>query len=172
MAWTTISNALVAVGAKPFATTIQALRDNIEFLRNALLGLEPTFKVLPRSLSDTIYLGRLATSGTSWQAMTGLGDIKKVRIDLWYDSAGVIFLGLSSDGRATWSSDVTIGVTSADLSLLVADLETGALGSAGKVNVSTTVSGGPFNALRIRNNTTGSFAAIVTALTGGAGWRR
>lgn len=28
-AWTTISNALVAVGAKPFATTIQALRDNM-----------------------------------------------------------------------------------------------------------------------------------------------
>lgn len=28
-AWTTISNALVAVGAKPFATTIQALRDNV-----------------------------------------------------------------------------------------------------------------------------------------------
>jgi len=28
MAWTTISNALVAVGALPFATTIQALRDN------------------------------------------------------------------------------------------------------------------------------------------------
>lgn len=27
-AWTTISNLLVAVGAKPFATTIQALRDN------------------------------------------------------------------------------------------------------------------------------------------------
>ena len=26
--WTTISNALVAVGAKPFATTMQALRDN------------------------------------------------------------------------------------------------------------------------------------------------
>jgi len=28
MAWTNISNGLVAVGAKPFATTIQALRDN------------------------------------------------------------------------------------------------------------------------------------------------
>lgn len=28
-AWTTISNALVAVGAKPFATTVQALRDNV-----------------------------------------------------------------------------------------------------------------------------------------------
>lgn len=28
-AWTTISNALVAVGAKPFATTMQSLRDNI-----------------------------------------------------------------------------------------------------------------------------------------------
>jgi hypothetical protein len=33
-AYTTIANALVAVGAKPFATTIQALRDNI------LAGLE------------------------------------------------------------------------------------------------------------------------------------
>ena len=28
-AWTTISNALVAVGAKPFASTMQALRDNV-----------------------------------------------------------------------------------------------------------------------------------------------
>lgn len=28
MAWTTISNLLVAVGAKPFAATVQALRDN------------------------------------------------------------------------------------------------------------------------------------------------
>lgn len=34
-AWTTISNALVAVGAKPFATTLQALRDN---LRAAMEG--------------------------------------------------------------------------------------------------------------------------------------
>jgi hypothetical protein len=31
-AWTTISNALVAVGAKPFATTIQSLRDNTSAL--------------------------------------------------------------------------------------------------------------------------------------------
>jgi len=30
MAWTTIPNSLVAVGAKPFATTMQAFRDNIE----------------------------------------------------------------------------------------------------------------------------------------------
>jgi hypothetical protein len=28
-AWTTITNALVAVGAKPFASTMQALRDNV-----------------------------------------------------------------------------------------------------------------------------------------------
>lgn len=131
-------------------------------------GDEGQPKIRPRALSDTIYLGRLATSGTSWQAMTGLDDIKKVRIDLWYDSAGLIYLGLSSDGGSTWSSDVNIGLTNADFSLLVADLETGQLGSAGKVSVSTTVSGGPFNALRIRNNTTGSFAAIVTALTGRA----
>lgn len=38
MAWTTISNALVAVGAKPFATTIQALRDNVPAVANGDSG--------------------------------------------------------------------------------------------------------------------------------------
>lgn len=37
-AWTTISNALVAVGAKPFATTIQALRDNVLAAFEGVLG--------------------------------------------------------------------------------------------------------------------------------------
>lgn len=37
-AWTTISNALVAVGAKPFATTIQALRDNMIAITEGAAG--------------------------------------------------------------------------------------------------------------------------------------
>ena len=38
MAWTAISNALVAVGALPFATTIQALRDNPIAIANGDAG--------------------------------------------------------------------------------------------------------------------------------------
>ena len=38
MAWTSISNALVAVGALPFATTIQALRDNPIAIANGDAG--------------------------------------------------------------------------------------------------------------------------------------
>ena len=37
-AWTTISNGLVAVGAKPFATTIQALRDNPVAISEGAVG--------------------------------------------------------------------------------------------------------------------------------------
>lgn len=42
-AFTTISNALVAVGAKPFATTVQALRDN----PLAILEADSTAPVIP-----------------------------------------------------------------------------------------------------------------------------
>jgi hypothetical protein len=38
MAWTNISNALVSVGALPFATTIQALRDNPIAIANGDAG--------------------------------------------------------------------------------------------------------------------------------------
>jgi hypothetical protein len=38
MAWTNISNALVSVGALPFATTIQALRDNPIAIANGDVG--------------------------------------------------------------------------------------------------------------------------------------
>jgi hypothetical protein len=41
MAWTNISNALVSVGALPFATTIQALRDNPIAIANGDAGAPP-----------------------------------------------------------------------------------------------------------------------------------
>lgn len=41
MAWTNIDNALVSVGALPFATTIQALRDNPIAIANADAGAPP-----------------------------------------------------------------------------------------------------------------------------------
>lgn len=57
--YTSISNALVAVGAKPFATTIQALRDNT-------LAIAEADASVAASLLPTVLLGTLATtSGTS-----------------------------------------------------------------------------------------------------------
>jgi hypothetical protein len=47
MAWTNISNALVSVGALPFATTIQALRDNPIAIANGDAGA-PELAVMPR----------------------------------------------------------------------------------------------------------------------------
>jgi hypothetical protein len=59
-AWTTISGALVAVGAKPFATTVQALRDN-----PVALGEKDTTVPLNLRLGKWL-LGTIATtSGTS-----------------------------------------------------------------------------------------------------------
>lgn len=57
--YTSISGALVAVGAKPFATTIQALRDNP-------LAIAEADASVAASLLPTVLLGTLATtSGTS-----------------------------------------------------------------------------------------------------------
>ena len=58
-AWTTISGALVAVGAKPFATTVQALRDN-----PVALGEKDTTVPLNLRLGKWL-LGTIATTSGS-----------------------------------------------------------------------------------------------------------
>lgn len=60
--YTTITNALVAVGAKPFATTIQALRDNP-------LAIAENDATVPAALRSYILLATIpTTSGTAWTA--------------------------------------------------------------------------------------------------------
>lgn len=59
MAWTTISNALVAVGAKPFATTIQALRDNPIAIANGDSGA-------PKVKDAALDTGAATAAGTAW----------------------------------------------------------------------------------------------------------
>lgn len=58
-AYTTISNALVAVGAKPFATTMQALRDN----PLAIAEGDPTAPKVQDAALDT---GAATTAGITW----------------------------------------------------------------------------------------------------------
>ena len=61
MAWTNISNALVAVGAKPFATTVQALRDNPV----AIAEGDATAPRIQAIALGGIYLGTLTADGTA-----------------------------------------------------------------------------------------------------------
>ena len=58
MAWTNIDNALVSVGALPFATTIQALRDNPIAIAAGDVGAP---RNTDASLSTTV-----TAAGTSW----------------------------------------------------------------------------------------------------------
>jgi len=63
--YTTLSNALVGVGAKPFATTIQALRDNP-------IAIGEADATVPESLRNTQLLGTLTTTSGSTQTLSGL----------------------------------------------------------------------------------------------------
>jgi len=63
--YTTITNALVAVGAKPFATTIQALRDNP-------LAIAEADATVPAGLLPTVLLGTLTTTSGTVQTLSGL----------------------------------------------------------------------------------------------------
>lgn len=58
-AYTTISNALVAVGAKPFATTMQALRDNP-------LAIAEGDATAPRILDAALDTGAATAAGITW----------------------------------------------------------------------------------------------------------
>jgi len=87
MAWTTISNALVAVGALPFATTIQALRDNPIAIANGDAGAP---RVVDAALSTSV-----TGDGASWvgarTAALGAGGVGTYCFG--YTSADVAFGG-------------------------------------------------------------------------------
>jgi len=63
--YTAISNTLVAVGAKPFASTIQALRDNP-------IAIGEADSSVPADLLPTVHLGTINTTSGSTQTITGL----------------------------------------------------------------------------------------------------
>jgi hypothetical protein len=63
--YTSISNTLVAVGAKPFASTIQALRDNP-------IAIGEADSSVPADLLPTVHLGTINTTSGSTQTITGL----------------------------------------------------------------------------------------------------
>ncbi len=69
-AYTNISNALVGVGAKPFATTIQALRDN----PLAIAEGDPTAVAAGVTIKDAaLDTGAATAAGTTWVGLRTAG---------------------------------------------------------------------------------------------------
>ena len=69
-AFTVISNALVAVGAKPFATTMQALRDNVI----AAFEGDATAVAAGVTLRDAaLDVGAATAAGTTWVRLRNAG---------------------------------------------------------------------------------------------------
>lgn len=64
-AYTSISNALVAVGAKPFASTVQALRDNT-------VAIAEADATVPLNLLPTVLLGTASPSGVGTSTLSSL----------------------------------------------------------------------------------------------------
>lgn len=149
--YTTITNALVAVGAKPFATTIQALRDNP-------LAIAENDPSVPTALRSYILLATIpTTSGSTWTA-SGL--------DLTTFNFLVVFidgLSVTSGGNEPilLNAAVNIGTTaalsaSASSSMVMIHIESGRIVSLGGDST-------------IRPATTSLSIAVSPARTGDAG---
>jgi len=127
MAWTNISNALVAVGAKPFATTIQALRDNVPAMAAGDAGAP---RVLGKALGG-VYLGKIdQTNGDIYSGFTGLDGHGLILF--FGGSNGSARARFTADNGVTWGSDQSFG--SAIFSVLSVNLQTGVWVLAGVIN--------------------------------------
>jgi hypothetical protein len=119
-AYTTISNALVAVGAKPFATTIQALRDNIL----AIAEDDPTAPKIKVKHS-------VSGASAQTQTFTGLGDYSGIAFEIKARNAAAAARNLtieySTNGGSSWSAPSTLFASSSSEQLNVS----GALDFAG-----------------------------------------
>lgn len=174
-AHTTISNALVAVGAKPFATTIQALRDNPIATAEGALGAP---KVVSDALSTN--LGDFALS-TTYAGISGLSArLKKISCSLTAQASATavvtvmaIQARVSTDNGATWGADVNLAVISVSASVggalwgsVIFDRETGAY----RAMIGGAATSGSVAGLGASGTMTAAFNAIqfrVTPTSGG-----
>jgi len=163
MAWTTISNALVAVGAKPFATTIQALRDNPVAIADGDVNA-------PRVVGAALLTHRPNVSGSGAPSTpdgwTDLGRVRVMRFDYTFiggstTSGTTLQWRFSVNAGSSWSSYVN-GPAATTLIELVhgalwLNLSTGEWRSYGptansNANGTTAPPGGGVNGLQFRIN--------------------
>jgi hypothetical protein len=168
-AWTTISNALVAVGAKPFATTIQALRDNPIAIAEGASGA-------PRVVADGLASG--AVTRVKIEQPT-LGDNIRVRADTERTTTSTSYVDIAEfaiirggDIRMTYDQRNT-GVTT-DTRILVngSSVDTQSTSSSSYVSRTVDLTGVPNGArITVQHRTSGSAQSALTrnirARTGG-----
>lgn len=127
--FTTIPNGLVAVGAKPFASTMQALRDNPLAIAEQSAGA-------PKIRQVNVVSG---ASGFT-QTFTGLGDYGGVEFSTFGvntgGSAAALTIQYSTDGGSTWSTAFTLasllGTTGTCIGEGFLDFASGTVGFAGR----------------------------------------
>jgi len=120
--YTSISSALVAVGAKPFAATIQALRDNT-------LSIAEADASVPANMLPTVLLGTITTTSGATQTLSGLvlTPYKFLRIDvdgvsssstasLYIASSTLIIGGLMATTGNAWYGLFDVSLASGILS--------------------------------------------------------
>ena len=178
--FTTITNALVAVGAKPFASTVQALRDN----PLAIAEGDPTApKIQPQALRH-----RPIISGASaaTQTFTGLDDYSGVEFEVFAvatgGTGGSIQFSFSTDGGATFSTVQALGSVSGgaavgrailrgyfdfatgDLKVVFANTDIGVVTRTAVAMAGASLS---INAIRINTSGGSNLACIALAIPNG-----
>ena len=130
MAWTTISNALVAVGALPFATTIQALRDNPIAIANGDAGA-PQIQTAALIASERITTANIAAAYAG-AAVGGVGAYATAQL-----VSGSVGFGGSVSGGSLALCLVNVGATATG-ALSGTWINTGAsVTGSGSVNVNS-----------------------------------
>lgn len=171
-AWTTLSNALVAVGAKPFATTIQALRDNPIAIAEGALDAPKVVGAALDLMLPFVDTGIVASPVAGWTS--GLDRATWIELDIVVVNGGAtspLQGRLSSDGGTTWSAYTTIFSVTGGSSLtgrLFINIKTGAARLAAPSIASATLAftGAP-NAVQFRINTASSSISLTGKIIGG-----
>lgn len=140
--YTSISNALVAVGAKPFATTIQALRDNT-------LAIAEADASVPANMLPTVLLGTITTTSGTTQTLSGL-------VLTPYKFLRVVVASVSGSTTATYLSIQTANaVVSANLGANAAQVWRGIV----DINLSTSAYSANIAVTTSSSNTSGTSTA-------------
>ena len=175
--YTNITNGLVAVGAKPFATTIQALRDNPLAIAEGDITA-PKVKGLARTLTTA----GSATLGADAAALTftGLPAMLNFRCEgsLFYRNAtaGSLHMQISDDNGGTWDNLATLISTlstsgSADKFTIWCDFVPGATNRAFYATTSSAAwallgdAPMPVNAIRFIHSASGSGGLLLAGAT-------
>jgi len=159
MAWTDIDNSLVSVGALPFATTIQALRDNPIAIANGDSGAP---RIKPVAL-ESVTSGSLINSRVADYVVgthgggTAFVIISRARASIGGSCTFVCLFQNSLDASRTLVSELLVdGVVASSISASI-----GAGGSSTRTFSSISFSAGSLIEIQVRFTSTGALGVTL-----------